>query len=152
MRVERQVGLVRMASGGMPKVWRVASQSDRLRETVGSGLSRGSELRHMNIDVVFDDERASEVFGSGLLLHFRSHLAVDITLRCTLTAQGLAAANAATTDGAALMAARTDQDRTDHEVLEGDRCQLVVVGLRVMFAVPQTHTRTLTHQASCWWY
>ena len=96
----------------------------------------------MNIDVVFNDERASEVFGSGLPLNCGSHLAVDITLRCALTAQGLAAANAATTDGAALMVARTDQDRRDHEVLEGDRCQLVVVGLRVIRSARPSHTRT----------
>ena len=92
-------------------------------------VGRNAELRDMNIDVAFNDELAIEVFGSGLPLNFGSHLAVDIALRCVLTAQGLAAANAATTEGAALMAARTDQDRTYHEVVEGDRCQLVVVGL-----------------------
>ena len=71
------------------------------------------------IDVAFNNEPAIEVFVQV------SHIA----LTCALTAQGLAAANAVTTEAAALMAARTNQDRTYHEVVEGDRCQLVVVGL-----------------------
>ena len=101
----------------------------RVCREVGVTVPRNAEFRDMNIDVAFNDEPAIEVFGSGLPLNFGSHLPVDIALTCALTAQELVAANAATMEGAALMAARTVQDRTYHEVVEGDRCQLIVVGL-----------------------
>ena len=56
-------------------------------------------------------------------------LAVDITLRSTLTAQGEARPNAAHVNGAVLAATRRDEAAKYWELLEDGRCRLVVVGI-----------------------
>ena len=56
-------------------------------------------------------------------------LAVDITMRSAVTACGRACPNAATVDGAVLTEARRDKERKYTELLQSDRCQLVVVGV-----------------------
>ena len=55
--------------------------------------------------------------------------AVDITLGSVLTSAGLPPSNAAHVNGAALARARRDKERKSDEMLEGDRCHLVVVGV-----------------------
>ena len=83
----------------------------------------------MNVPVSANDERAIEVLASGLPLHHGAQLAVDITIRSATTAAGLPSANAAHTNGAVLMAARRDKEVKYRELLAGDRCRLVVVGI-----------------------
>ena len=50
-------------------------------------------------------------------------------IRSATTAAGLPSANAAHTNGAVLMAARGDKEWKHSELLAGDRCRLVVVGV-----------------------
>ena len=89
-----------------------------------------AKLRDMNVEVQADDERAIEVLASGLTIHQGAQLAADITLRSTLTSTGcLARPGAATADGAALVRARADKEAKCFELLQGNRCHLVVVGL-----------------------
>ena len=57
------------------------------------------------------DERAIEVLALGLPLHHGAQLAVDVTLRCALTANGEAHPNAAAEDGAVCSRARVDKVR-----------------------------------------
>ena len=83
----------------------------------------------MNVAISANDERSIEVLASGLPLHRGSQLAVDITLRSALTAQGLPCPGAASTDGSVLHRARRDKERKYHELVEGERWRLTVVAL-----------------------
>ena len=83
----------------------------------------------MNLVVAANDNRAIQVLASGLPLFFGAQLAVDITVRCTLAADGTAQPGAARVDGAVCTRAREDKERTYSELLRGDRCRLVVVTL-----------------------
>ena len=75
------------------------------------------------------DERSIEVLASGLPFHHGAQLAIDVTLRSALTSCGSAIPGAARENGAALARARPDEERKYAELLEGDRCHLVVVAL-----------------------
>ena len=70
-----------------------------------------------------------EVLASGLPLQHVSQLAVDVTLRCALTACGRARPNAATVDGAVAGAARRDKETKYSELVDGQRSHLVVVAI-----------------------
>ena len=83
----------------------------------------------MNVAVAAEDERAIEVLASGLPIRQGAQLAVDVTVRCALTADGLPTPGAARHDGAALLRARADKERKYTELVHNDRCQLVVVAL-----------------------
>ena len=87
-----------------------------------------TKLRDMNVAISASDAREIEVLASGLPLHHGAQLAVDITVRSALTANGSACPNAAHTDGEVLLRARTDKERKYHELLDAERCRLVVVG------------------------
>ena len=72
-----------------------------------------AKLRDMNLlSVAADDETAIEV--SGLRT---SQLAVDLTLRCALTADGRPQPGAAAVDGAVCSRAREDKERKYPELL-----------------------------------
>ena len=88
-----------------------------------------AKLRDMNVAVRADDMRSIEVLASGLPLYRGAQLAVDITLRCALTAASQACANAATVNGAVCTRARADKEAKYTELVDGDRCRLVVVAL-----------------------
>ena len=75
------------------------------------------------------DDRSIEVLASGLPLHHGAQLAVDITLRSAVTSFGAACPSASRVDGVTLDRARLDKERKYHELLDGGRCHLVVVGL-----------------------
>ena len=83
----------------------------------------------MNIAVPADNARVVEVLASGLPLFHGAQLAADITLGSALTATGLPRPGAAVVDGIVCMAARADKERKYSELLNGDRCRLVVVAL-----------------------
>ena len=87
-----------------------------------------AKLRDMNVEVRADDERAIEVLASGFPIHQGAQLAVDITVRSPLTSTGLARPGAATTDASAGRA-RADKEAKYTELLQGNRCHLVVMGL-----------------------
>ena len=101
----------------------------RVCREAGATVRFNAMLRDMNIAVAATDHRAIEVLASGLPLHHGVQLAVDITIRCAHTAESRACPNAATTNGAVLQAARAQKATKYAELLHGDRCRLVVVGV-----------------------
>ena len=68
----------------------------------------------------------NRVLAMGLPIQQGAQLAVDITLRSALTTIGEPCPNGATTNGAALQLARHLKEAKYWELLEGDRCRLVV--------------------------
>ena len=78
----------------------------RICREAGATVRVNVKLRDMNVTVSVQDEREVEVLASGLPLQHGSQLAMDVTLRCALTACGRARPNAATVDGAVADAAR----------------------------------------------
>ena len=101
----------------------------RVCREAGAFVRVNAKLRDMNVEVRADDERATQVLASGLPIHQGAQLAVDITVRSPLTSTGLARPGAATTDGAVLVGARADKKAKYTQLLQGNRCHLVVVGL-----------------------
>ena len=83
----------------------------------------------MNLGVAADDERRIEVLASGLPCFNGAQLAVDITLRSAVSADGEPRSQAARVDGATLDAARLDKEDKYAELVGGRRCQLVVVAV-----------------------
>ena len=71
-----------------------------------------AKLRDMNLlSVAADDEKAIEVLASGLPLVFGAQLAVGVTLRCALTADGRPQPGATAVDGAVCSRARENKER-----------------------------------------
>ena len=101
----------------------------RVCREVGATVRCNARLRDMNVVVAAHDDRAIEVLATGLPLFFGAQLAVDITLRCALAADGTAHPGAARVDGAVCTRAREDEETKYSELLRGDRCRLVVVAL-----------------------
>ena len=101
----------------------------RVCREAGATVRRDVKLRDMNISVQSRDERAIEVLAMGLPIQQGAQLAVDITLRSALTTTGEPCPNGATTNGAALQLARHLKEAKYWELLEGDRCRLVVIGV-----------------------
>ena len=87
------------------------------------------KLRDLNTSVPVVDDRSIEVLTSGLPMHHGAQLAVDITLRSAVTSFGAACPNASTVNGAVLERPRVDKENKYHELLDGGRCHMVVVGL-----------------------
>ena len=75
----------------------------RVCREAGATVRCHAKLRDMNVAVSAQDERAIEVLASGLPIHHGAQLAVDVTMRCALTAQGLACPGAAHINGAAAL-------------------------------------------------
>ena len=87
------------------------------------------KLRDLNTTVPVLDDRSIEVLASGLPMHHGAQLAVDITLRSAVTSFGAACPSASRINGVTLDRVRLDKERKYHELLDGGRCHLVVVGL-----------------------
>ena len=101
----------------------------RVCREAGATVRRDVKLRDMNTSVRARDERAIEVLAICLPIQQGAQLAVDITLRSALTVTGEPRSNGATTNGAALQSARHVEEAKYPELLEGDRCRLVVIGV-----------------------
>ena len=101
----------------------------RICREAGATVRCNAKLRDVNVVVSASDERSIEVLASGLPFHHGAQLAIDVTLRSALTSCGSAIPGAARENGAALARARPDKERKYAELLEGDRCHLVVVAL-----------------------
>ena len=113
----------RLRSGAVP------TERTLVCREAGATVRRNAKLWDMNISVPATDERAIEVLVSGLEFNHGAQLAVDITVRSAVTACGGARPNASTVDGAVLVEASRDKEAKCAELCEGDRCQLVVVGV-----------------------
>jgi hypothetical protein len=83
----------------------------------------------MNVGVAAEDNRVIEVLASGLPCFHGAQLAVDITLRSAITADGEARPGAAREDGVTLIAARADKENKYAELVSSRRCRLVVFAL-----------------------
>ena len=101
----------------------------RVCREAGATVRCNVHLRDMNVAVSATDMRSIEVLATGLPLHHGAQLAVDITLRTALTSASHACPSAATIDGAVLVKARADKERKYAELVNGDRCRLVVIGV-----------------------
>ena len=101
----------------------------RICREAGATVRCNAKLRDMNVVVSASDERSIEVFGSNLPFHRGTQLAIDVTLRSALPNCGNTIPGAARENGAALARARPDKERKYAELLEGDRCHVVVVAL-----------------------
>ena len=99
----------------------------RVCREAGAVVRRNVKLRDMNTTVLVNDAREIEVLASGLPMHRGAQLAVDITLRSAITASGEACPNAAAVNGAVLHRARRDKETKYAELVEVERCRLVVV-------------------------
>ena len=97
----------------------------RVCKEAGATVRCNVRLRDMNVVVSTTDIRSIEVLATGLPLHHGAQLAVDITLRSA----SHACPSAATVDGAVLVKARADKERKYAELVNRDRCRLVVVGV-----------------------
>ena len=94
----------------------------------GATVRCNAELRDMDLAISAHDERAIEVFATGLPLYFGAQPA-DITVRCAFASDGTAQPGAARVDGAVCSRAREDKERKYSELQRADRCRLVVVAL-----------------------
>ena len=101
----------------------------RVCREAGATVRCHAKLRDMNVAVSAQDERAIEVLASGLPIHHEAQLALDVTMKCTLTAQGLASPGAAHVNGAAALRARRNKELKFQELVAGNRCALVVVAV-----------------------
>ena len=101
----------------------------RVCREAGATVRCNVRLRDMNVAVSVTYMRSIEVLATGLPLHHGAQLVVDITLRSALTSASHACTSAATIDGAVLVKARADKERKHAELVNGDRCRLVVVGV-----------------------
>ena len=99
----------------------------RVCREAGATVRYNTKLRDMNVAVAAEDERAIEVLASGLPIRQGVQFAVDVTVRCVLTADGLPTPRAARHHGAALLRARADKERKIHRV--GAQRQVPVVWL-----------------------
>ena len=83
----------------------------------------------MNISVPADDNRNIEVLASGLPGVIGAQVAVDVTMYAPLRRDGSARPRATYQNGAALEDARRDKERRYPELLDGQRCRLVVIAV-----------------------
>eukprot|EP00973_Karenia_brevis_P032403 4468252-Karenia_brevis.AAC.1 len=83
----------------------------------------------MNVTAPAADEREIEVLASSLPLFNGAQLAVDITLRSSLSADGQARLGADVDPDSVLQQARQDKESKYSELVRGRRCRLVVVAL-----------------------
>ena len=101
----------------------------RICREAGARVRFNALLRDMNIGVSAADNRRIEVLAQDLPCFGGAQLAVDVTLRGVLSSEGEPHPHAADVDGAVLLEARRDKERTYPEVVAARRCRLVVVAI-----------------------
>ena len=101
----------------------------RVCREAGATVRCNAKLRDMNVRVHATDERSIEVLASGLAMNHGAQLAVDITLPQCSDCQRESVSKRSDSGGAVLTKARLDKETKYAELVESDRCQLVVVGI-----------------------
>ena len=86
-------------------------------------------LRDLSVGVSASDGRRLEVLAQGLPCRGGRQLAVDVTLRTVLRADGTPQPRAATVDGIVATRARQDKEDAYPELVAARRCALVVVAI-----------------------
>ena len=98
----------------------------------GARVLQNCLLRDLTLEDVADtDNRRIEVIATGLPLFGGTQLAVDATLVSAVKADGTAQPQAARKDGVRLTEARKRKERKYPELLEAQRCKLVVAAMEV---------------------
>ena len=97
----------------------------------GARVRTNTKLCDLNVSVAATDARQIEVIASGLPAFGGAQLAVDVTLRSVLGADGSHRAQAHWRDGAVADAARSDKERRYPELAASSRCRLVMLALEV---------------------
>ena len=103
----------------------------RICREAGAVVKTNVLLRDMNVGVGAGDGRQLEVLAQGLPCYAGAQLAVDVTLRSSLTACGEARGRAAFEDGATCTDARRDKEAKYNELISSSRCRLVVLAMEV---------------------
>ena len=99
----------------------------RICTEAGARVRTNIFLRHLNLPVLAGDDRRIEVLAQGLPCYGGAQLAIDATMGSPLRGDGQPRPRAAWQDGAALLDARRDKDRTYPEFQSGTRARLVVI-------------------------
>ena len=102
-----------MKKGGTP-IERVVG---RIFREAGASVRQNVFLKNMNVQVAAEDARRIEVLAQDLPCYEGAQLAIDVTLRGVLTAQGEAQPHAADWD---------EKENTYPELLYSGRCKIVV--------------------------
>ena len=114
---------------------RALPQEDAWRQVcreAGGRVRKNVFVRDMNVGAVLPtDDRRLECLVTGLPLHNGAQLAVDATLVSPLTRTGAPHPKTVTEPGAALRHARKKKEDRYPELVTGQRCKLVVVGMEV---------------------
>ena len=101
----------------------------RICREAGATVRTNAMLKDMNVGVPAADGRKLEILAQGLPCRFGKQLAVDVTLRHVLSADGDVKPRAAAVDGIVAAAARRDKEDTYPELAHGFRSSLVIVAL-----------------------
>ena len=101
----------------------------RIFREAGASVRQNVFLKDMNVQVAAEDARRIEVLAQDLPCHGGAHLAIDVTLRGVVTAQGEAQPHAADRDGIVLEQARRENENTYPELVGSGRCKLVVLAI-----------------------
>ena len=94
----------------------------------GARVRENQLVRNLNVTVPADDTRKIEVIASGLPFRGGKQIAIDTTVVSALTGQGAARGRS---EGHALKEARKVKERRYHELVESQRCRLLVMGFEV---------------------
>ena len=103
----------------------------RICREAGSVVKTNVLLRDLNITCPAKDQRQIEVIANGLPCYNGAQLAVDMTLRSSISAKGEARGRAAYENGHIADAARRDKEQKYPELLTSKRCRLIVVALEI---------------------
>jgi hypothetical protein len=101
----------------------------RICREAGAVVRQNVLLKNLNANVRASDKRAVEVVAQGLPCRGGKQLAVDVTLRSVLAADGTPHSRAASADGVVALRARQDKQSTYPELVKAPRCELVVVAV-----------------------
>ena len=100
----------------------------RMCQEAGARVKEYQLLRDLNIAVPVTDQGRIEVIANGLPFWGGKQLAVDTTVVSALTRVGVARGRWA---GRAIHEAENDKRRRYHELVDGDRCHLLVMAFEV---------------------
>ena len=121
-----QSGILRSRGGPLERA------TARICREAGARATTNTRVNDLNISHPHQhDDRRMEVIANGLPLWNGAQLAVDTTLVSPLTREGQPRRRAGRFAGAALQDARKSKERTYPELLNNQRCRLVVLAIGV---------------------
>ena len=115
----------------------------RICSEAGARVQENVKLSDLNLGVRAGDERRIEVVASGLPCRGGRQMAVDVTIRGVVSADGHAKPQSHWKDGAAAEKARADKEDRYPEFSRGSRCSLVVAAIEAGGRYSQETSRLL---------